>query len=177
MFLNALSTVSPRTQDGAVNVFVETPKDSPHKYDVDESGLFRIAIELPEGQRFPFSFGFVPNTKAPDGDALDIVLVTAGSVPAGALIEARLIGVLKMENDEGGRMARNDRVVAVANMSRIFANVQTLSDMREGFAWDIELFFHDYNRMIGRPFEIVGRGERDDAYAMLEEAEKAARDG
>ncbi|SHJ21427.1 inorganic pyrophosphatase [Palleronia salina] len=175
MFLQALDHVTSRTEGEAVNVFVETPKGSRHKYDVDASGLFRIALELPEGQTFPFSFGYVPNTKAPDGDALDIVLVTDGEVPAGALIEARLIGILKMENDEDGTMARNDRVVAVANLSRMFAHVQTLSDMREGFAWDMELFFRSYNDMIDRPFTVVGRGERDEAMKMLEQAEDAAR--
>lgn len=174
MFIDALRSASSRTERDAVNVFVETPKGSPHKYDLDESGLFRIAIELPEGQSFPFSFGFVPGTKADDGDPLDIILVTAGSVPAGALIESRLIGVLKMENDEGGEMARNDRVIAIANMSRIFSNVETLSDMRDGFAWDIELFFESYNRMIERPFNVVGRGEKDEAYKMLEYAEREA---
>ncbi|WP_422075615.1 inorganic diphosphatase [Tranquillimonas rosea] len=175
MFLDAINAASPRTENGAINVFVETPKGSRHKYDIDPSGLFRISLELPEGQIFPFSFGFVPATKAPDGDALDIVLVTAGGVPAGALIESRLIGVLKMENDEDGKMARNDRVVAVANMSRIFQGVDTLSQMRQGFAWDMEEFFHTYNRMIERPFNIVGRGEADEAMKMLGEAEAAAR--
>ena len=175
MFRDALRDVTPRTDDGAVNVFVETPKGSPHKYDLDASGLFRISIEMPEGVTFPCSFGFVPNTLAPDGDPLDIVLLTAGSVPAGALIESRLIGVLKMENDEDGSMARNDRVVAVANMSRFFRNVETLSDMRHGFAWDIEEFFETYNEMIERPFNVVGRGEADEAMRMLEEAERAAQ--
>ncbi|SLN55775.1 Inorganic pyrophosphatase [Roseivivax jejudonensis] len=175
MFNTAIETVPPRTDGGAVNVFVETPKGSRHKYDVDDSGLFRIALELPEGVTFPFSFGFVPNTLAEDGDALDIMLVTAGSVPAGALIESRLIGVLKMENDEDGTMARNDRVVAIANMSRIFGAVETLSDMRDGFAWDVEEFFDTYNRMIERPFRIVGRGESDEAMAMLDKAEERRR--
>lgn len=175
MFASALDQVSPRTESGAVNVFVETPKGSRHKYDIDKSGLFRIALELPEGVSFPFSFGFVPNTLAPDGDALDIILVTAGHVPAGALIESSLVGVLKMENMEDEGMRRNDRVVAVANMSRIFGGVETLSDMRDGFAWDIEEFFDTYNRMIGREFNIVGRGEADDAMKMLEQAEAAKR--
>lgn len=115
-----LKDVSPRNDDDTVNVFVETPKGSRHKYDIDDHGLVRIAIEMPEGVTFPCSFGFVPNTIAPDGDALDIVLLTAGEVPARSLIQARLIGVLKMENDEGGEMTRNDRVVAVATMSRVF---------------------------------------------------------
>lgn len=173
MFLEALKNAKSRTKNDDVNVFVETPKGSPHKYDLDESGLFRIAIELPEGQCFPFSFGFAPNTKADDGDPLDIILLTAGTVPAGALIEARLIGVLKMENDEDGKMARNDRVVAVANMSRVYKNIESLSNTREGFAWDIELFFENYNRMIDRPFKIVGRGDKEEAYRMLERAEQA----
>ena len=175
MFSQALQSVSPRTDDGAVNVFVETPKGSRHKYDLDASGLFRIALELPEGVTFPCSFGFVPRTRAPDGDPLDIVLLTAGPVPAGALIESRLIGVLKMENQESEGMRRNDRVVAVANMSRYFTNVESLADMRHGFAWDVEEFFETYNDMIERPFNVVGRGERDEAVRMLEEAEAAAR--
>ncbi len=175
MFTDALASVSPRTAEGAINVFVETPKGSRHKYDLDESGLFRIAIELPEGVTFPCSFGFVPNTCAPDGDPLDIVLLTAGSVPAGALIESRLIGVLKMENEESEGMRRNDRVVAVANMSRFFGGIETLADMRRGFAWDVEEFFETYNEMIERPFKVVGRGEREEAVRMLEAAEEAAR--
>jgi inorganic pyrophosphatase len=173
MFLEALRNAKPRAENGDVNVFVETPKGSSHKYDLDESGLFRIAIELPEGQTFPFSFGFVPGTKADDGDPLDIILLTAGAVPAGSLIESRLIGVLMMENDEGGEMARNDRVVAVANMSRIYRNIETLAHTRDGFSWDIELFFENYNRMIDRPFKIVGRGGKEEAYQMLEMAEQA----
>ncbi|SFD63762.1 inorganic diphosphatase [Roseivivax sediminis] len=175
MFSTAIRSVPSRTRDGAVNVFIETPKGSRHKFDIDDSGLFRIALELPEGVTFPFSFGFVPATLAEDGDALDIMLVTAGGLPAGALIDARLIGVLKMENDEDGTMARNDRIVAIANMSRIYEGVETMSEMRHGFAWDIEEFFDTYNRMIERPFRLVGRGEKDEAMAMLEAAEERHR--
>ncbi|SPJ23163.1 inorganic diphosphatase [Palleronia abyssalis] len=169
-----LKDVAPRNESGTVNVFVETPKGSRHKYDIDDHGLVRIAIELPEGVTFPCSFGFVPNTIAPDGDALDIVLITAGEVPARSLIEARLIGVLKMENDEGGEMKRNDRVVAVATMSRVFSEIKELEQMHSGFAWDIEEFFKTYNEMIERPFEVVGRGDAAEAHRMLEEAEAAA---
>jgi inorganic pyrophosphatase len=172
MFLEALKDAKSRTENGDVNVFVETPKGSSHKYDLDNIGLFRIAIELPEGQRFPFSFGFVPNTMADDGDPLDIILLTAGAVPAGALIEARLIGVLKMENDEGGKMVRNDRVVAIANMSRIYKDIGALSHTRDGFSGDIELFFENYNRMIKRPFNLVGRGDKEEAYQMLKRSEQ-----
>ena len=174
MPMTDLKDVAPRRSDETVNVFVETPKGARHKYDIDDHGLVRIALELPEGVSFPFSFGFVPNTIAPDGDALDIVLITAGEVPARSLIEARLIGVLKMENDERGEMTRNDRVVAVATMSRVFSEITELDQLHSGFAWDIEEFFKTYNKMIERPFKVVGRGDAAEAREMLDAAIDAA---
>lgn len=174
MFIDDLKSIPATNEDGTVNVFVETPKGSRHKYDIDDRGLMTIALELPEGVTFPFSFGFVPNTVCGDGDALDILLVTAGDVPSRSLIEARLIGVLKMSNDEDGEMTRNDRVVAVASMSRVFRHITELEDMRDGFAWDIEEFFDTYNRMIERPFKIEGRGGSDEAQKMLDDALEAA---
>jgi len=177
MFSDDLKSVPPRASDDTVNVFVETPKGSRHKYDIDDKGLVKIALELPEGVTFPFSFGFVPNTLAPDGDALDIVLITAGEVPARSLIEARLVGVLKMSNDESGEIVRNDRVVAVATMSRVFGQVHELEELRKGFAWDIEEFFDTYNRMIERPFDIVGSGDAEEARRMMAEAVEAAEAG
>ena len=175
MFADDLRTVPVRNDNGTVNVFIETPKGSRHKYDIDDRGLVKIALELPEGVTFPCSFGFVPNTLAPDGDALDIVLLTAGTVPARSLIEARLIGVLKMSNDEDGEMRRNDRVVAVATMSRVFSGVTELDQLRDGFAWDIEEFFETYNEMIERPFKVMGRGDASEAQEMLKEAEANAQ--
>jgi len=170
MFNEALKKATPRAENGAVNVFVETPKDSRHKYDLDQSGLFSISIEMPEGQAFPFSFGFIPGTEVADGDCLDVILITTGSAPAGALIQARLIGVLKMENDEEGEMVRNDRLVAVANMSRAYRHIGTLGDLHNGWVWDAEVFFETYNRMIERPFKIVGTGGISEACQMPEKA-------
>jgi inorganic pyrophosphatase len=170
MFHDALRSVPPRTECGSVNVFVETPMGSAHKYELDPSGLFKISLSLPDGLRFPFGFGFVPGTQAPDGDPLDILLLTDGPVPAGFLIDARLIGVLRMENEEDGEMVRNDRVVAVAHLSRVFADYEELGEMRSGFAWDMEQFFRSYNAMIGRRFEACGRGDAAEATRMLREA-------
>lgn len=170
MFHDALRAVPSRTEDGDINVFIETPMGSQHKYELDPSGLFKISLSLPDGMRFPFGFGFVPGTEVGDGDPLDILLLTDGPVPAGFLIDARLIGVLEMKNEEDGEMVRNDRVVAVARLSRIFSDYDELDQMRSGFAWDMERFFETYNAMIGRRFEVVGRGDAAKARRMLEEA-------
>ena len=163
-------SVSPRSGD-LVNVLIETPMHSRSKLDLDHrTGLLKWSLELPRGMTFPFSFGFVPGTRAEDGDPLDIVLLMGSPVPALTLVEARLIGVLKARQEEDGAMVRNDRVVAVAPLSRTFGDVEELEGAGDGLAWDLETFFDAYNRMIGRTFETVGRGTATDARKLLDEA-------
>lgn len=179
-FQDAINQLKPIDGDGNVTVVIETPKGSRQKYDIDhETGLFKWSLELPEGVTFPYSFGFVPNTLAEDGDPLDILLLLDGEVPPGTVVSARVIGVLQVEQDEGGDkgMVRNDRVVAVANLSRSFAGIEKMEQLRDGFAWDMEEFFGTYNRMIGRDFRIVGRTSADDARKQVERAIETATRG
>ena len=56
-------------ETGDILAIVETPKGSRNKYDYDpELMTFRLAGVLPAGSVFPFDFGFIPSTKADDGD-------------------------------------------------------------------------------------------------------------
>lgn len=172
LFMNAISELVPIDADGYINVLIETPKGSRQKYDLNHDlGLFQWSLELPAGMSFPYSFGFVPNTLAEDGDALDIILLLDGEVPQGTLVKAHAIGVLQMEQDEGeAGMVRNDRVIAVANLSHAFAGVRELDDMREGFMWDMEEFFLSYNRMLDRKIKIIDRGTASEADKLLKDA-------
>lgn len=173
---HALHTLTPRVGDGLIDVLIETPAGSRHKYEyLHDSGLFRYTLELPQGVRFPFGFGFVPNTLAEDGDALDVLLMVDGSVPQGTLVASRLIGVLQAEQDEGGEMVRNDRVIAVAEHSRTFSNIRSLEDSPEGLSWDLDEFFSTYNRMIEREFRVIGVKGKDAAEQALDDAIEKAR--
>ena len=49
------------------NVVIETRSPVKYAYDFD-TGLLKLDRALPEGMVFPFNFGFVPGTKAEDGD-------------------------------------------------------------------------------------------------------------
>jgi inorganic pyrophosphatase len=53
-------------------VVVETPKGSRNKFAYDPGQkVFVLSRVLPAGMVFPLDFGFLPQTKAPDGDPLD----------------------------------------------------------------------------------------------------------
>ena len=175
MYQDALRGVPARAdEDGHVHVFVETPAGSRHKLDLShETGLFEWSMELPMGSQFPYAFGFVPNTLAEDGDPLDILLLADPGIPAGTIVRSRLIGVLRVRQDESGSGeadTANDRVVAVPIMSNTFENVHDLPDLRDGFVDEIDSFFRRYNEMIGRAFDTDEPGGRDAAHALLDEA-------
>src|SRR6185436_14667007 len=99
-----------------VNVVIETPKGSRVKYTFDQkTGMLVLKKALPEGMMFPFNFGFIPGTKAEDGDPLDVLIVNEEALVPGCLVKARLVAIISAEQRErGGKTVRNDRLVAMA---------------------------------------------------------------
>lgn len=73
---------------------------------------------MPEGMLFPYDFGFVPSTKADDGDPLDVLVLSDAPLFPGCLVECTVIGVIEAEQQEQGRTNRNDRLIAFANQSQ-----------------------------------------------------------
>ncbi|WP_158586832.1 inorganic diphosphatase [Aurantiacibacter zhengii] len=166
-----LARIPARDKDGLLHAFIECPKGNGHKIDLDkELGLFRWALELPEGVTFPANFGFIPATMADDGDALDVLVLSGGALPSGTLVAVRPVAVLRMEQEENGEMVRNDRLVGVPPLSQSFGKVEKLADLRETMLWELGTFFRTYNRMIGRTINILDPGDEKDAQDLAEKA-------
>lgn len=89
---------------GVINVIVETPRGCRNKFKYDQKlGLYRLHSVLPAGAAFPYDFGFVPRTKAADGDPIDVLLLMDQPAFTGCVVAARLIGVIEAEQKEKGR--------------------------------------------------------------------------
>ena len=59
-----------------MNAIIETPKHSCHKYDlVAEYGIIAFSHTLPDKLEWPYDYGFVPQTLAPDGDPIDLLMI------------------------------------------------------------------------------------------------------
>jgi inorganic pyrophosphatase len=157
-----------------VHVVIDTPAGSRNKYKYDSAlGIFRVSRVLPAGSVFPYDFGSIPRTRAPDGDPLDVlVLGLAPSFP-GCLVTVRLVGVLRAEQVEAGRRLRNDRLIAVAETPVNRSRVKELRSLHPDELRDIEHFFESYNRRQRRSFRITGRGNARAAEASLERAVRA----
>ncbi len=143
---------------GYLNVVIDTPKGCRNKFAYDEAReAYVLKAVLPEGAVFPFDFGSVPGTKAEDGDPLDALILMEEPTFCGCLIEARPIGVIKArQGKNGGKLKRNDRLIAVATKSRIHSNIKSIKDLDSQLVKEIQHFFVSYNAERGKKFKIIG---------------------
>ena len=59
-----------------LRVIIETPKGSRNKFAFNpRQQVFELRRVLPAGMEFPYDFGFVPSTLAPDGDPTDVLVL------------------------------------------------------------------------------------------------------
>jgi inorganic pyrophosphatase len=173
--LMALPAIDPESR--RVNVIVETPKGCRNKYKYDEDlGLFRLHKRLPAGATFPFDFGFIPSTRADDGDAVDLLLLVDEPTPQGCLVTARLLGVLRAEQTEKGKTIRNDRLIGVAETDKIRPEERTLNDLSKRLLDQIEHFFVSYNQLEGRAFVVTARQGPAAARTLIEQGDQRYRD-
>src|SRR5580704_14286358 len=101
--------------EGLLQVVIETPKGSRNKFAFDpEQRVFSLKKVLPAGMTFPYDFGFLPQTLAPDGDPLDVLLLMDEPAYPGVVVRSRLLGVIEGEQLDGKNKIRNDRLLAVA---------------------------------------------------------------
>jgi inorganic pyrophosphatase len=137
---------------------VDTPKGSRNKYKYDETlGLYRLSKVLPLGLAFPYDFGFIPSTRAEDGDPLDVLLLGEEALFPGCLVTVRLVGVIQAEQTELGKTFRNDRLMGAIETSVNRPAIQTLEDLQPERLDEIESFFMAYNHLEGRHFKPLGR--------------------
>jgi len=116
--------------DDCVVVVIETPKGSSNKLAFEPRyGTFVLKRVLPAGEVFPFDFGFVPSTRADDGDPLDVLVLMDSPVVPGCDVPSRVIGVIEGEQTEDGKTERDDRLLAVAAKSSTHRSIHKLSDL------------------------------------------------
>jgi inorganic pyrophosphatase len=139
-----------------VRVVIETPKGSRNKYAFDpDQRVFTLKKVLPEGMVFPHDFGFVPSTKAEDGDPIDVLILMDEPAFPGCVVQARLVGIIEGEQKENGKKERNDRLLAVAESSHTHSDVHSIKDLNDSLLKEVEEFFVNYHENDGAKFKVL----------------------
>jgi inorganic pyrophosphatase len=161
--------------DGILQVIVETPKGSRNKFSFDErQKIFALKKVLPAGMMFPYDFGFLPQTLAPDGDPIDVLLLMDEPAFPGIAVRSRLIGIIEGEQVEGKKRIRNDRLVAIAEANHMYANIRKLKDLPDLFIRELEDFFVNFHRLEGKTYRLLGVRDTSVALRLIEKARRAS---
>jgi inorganic pyrophosphatase len=176
---NFLSSLPPRDEStGLVNVVIDTPRGSRNKYKYDEKlGCFKLSRILPKGFSFPYDFGSIPQTRAEDGDALDVLVMSEDPLCVGCLVTVRLLGVIAARQTEKGKTITNDRLIAAPQTPANKPGIRKLKDVEAETLRQLEHFFIAYNEAEGRRFEPTRRAGPAKAMQLLEAAQESYRQG
>jgi len=159
-------------------VIIETPKGSHQKFDYEpKSGSFLLSKLMPAGMVFPFDFGFLPGTVGDDGDPLDVMLISELNTFTGCGVGCRIIGGIKaQQRKKNGKITRNDRFIAVPEISLTYAKLNSLKDIPEKLLKEIEQFFVGYNLQAGKSFKIQGHINQDAALKLIDKGRRNNND-
>ncbi len=148
-----------------IYVVVEIPKKSRNKYEYDEKGGFvKLDRVLFSSLHYPGDYGFIPRTLHPDGDPLDVLVMTNEPTFASCVIEARPLGVFRLV-DKG---KADDKILAVPHTDPLFNDYHTLEDVPAHFMDEVEHFFRVYKDLEMAEVETKGWAGREEAYEEIE---------
>lgn len=153
------SSLPTRSTSGAFHVVVESPGGSRVKLRYDPKlRIFKLSRPLVIGLTYPYDWGFVPGTRAPDGDPLDAMVFCDTPTFPGVVIECRALGLIRLRQNRKGAAGRerNDRLIAVPSKSPRFGGYRTPADLPRRWREELEEFFLCATRFEDKDAEILG---------------------
>jgi inorganic pyrophosphatase len=168
--------LSPIDDNHRVQVIIETPKGSRNKYSFDpEQRVFALKKVLPAGMTFPYDFGFVPSTRAEDGDPTDVLVLMDEPAFPGCLLKCRVIGVIEGQQGKKKNAERNDRIIAIEEANHSYAHVHHVKELGKKFIKELEEFFVNYHDLQGKKYKILDVKGPTEARRRLEDGIRKLR--
>jgi inorganic pyrophosphatase len=160
--------------EGELRCVVEIPKGSRNKYEWDpELGAIKLDRFVSASVVYPTDYGYVPETLAPDGDPLDVLVCVSEPTFPGCVVLTKVIGLFKMSDEKGP----DDHVVCVPWNDPVWNTLNDVGDLPDLLRKEIGHFFDIYKDLDrDRHSEVRGWGDRQAALETIEKAQQAFRE-
>jgi len=134
-------------------VVIEITRGTQDKYEYDEKlDAIKLDRVLYGAQAFPFNYGFIPQTRADDGDHADAVVLSTNPLALGTVVTCRPIGLMEMIDSGEG----DSKIISVPIEDPRWKDVKTLNDLPEHFEKEIRNFFETYKVLQNKKVEVKG---------------------
>ncbi len=157
--------------DPTLTCIVEIPKGSRNKYEYDaELGGIKLDRFVSASVVYPTDYGFVPETLAPDGDPLDVLVCVSEPTFPGCIVPSKVVGLFKMADEKGP----DDHVVCVPINDPGWNFIEDVDDLPKLLRAEIGHYFDVYKDLdADRHSEVKGWGNRDEALETVRLAREA----
>jgi inorganic pyrophosphatase len=118
--------------------------------------VFTLAKPLMAGLAYPYDWGFIPSTKAEDGDPLDVLVIHDAQTYPGVVLRCRPIGILEVEQTSKESRERNDRVFAVPGRSPFETDLKDVRHLPSRAREGLEQFFLATDALEDKKLEFLG---------------------
>ncbi len=156
----------------ALIVRVEIPKGQRNKYEWDEE-LDAIVLDrlLFSSVSYPTDYGFIPGTRAADGDPLDAMVIVSEATFPGCVIRARPVALFAMSDEKGP----DEKVVCVPLSDPFWNTVESMADLPLALRNEIEHFFSIYKQPEGKHVQVEGWYPKERALEIIDESRARER--
>ena len=100
--------------------------------------------------------GFIPSTKADDGDPLDALIIHDAATYPGLILRCRPIGILEISQIKKGKKERNDRIFVVPDRSPFEADLTDITHLPERATKELERFFEATDALEDKELKFLG---------------------
>ena len=153
---------------------VEIPRGGRNKYEWDpELDAIKLDRFISASVVYPTEYGYVPETLAPDGDPLDVLVCVSEPTFPGCVIVTKVIGLFRMADEKGP----DDHVVCVPFNDPTWNTLEDVDDLPEQLRKEIGHFFDIYKDLDqDRHSEVKGWADRQAALETIEKAREMFRE-
>lgn len=159
--------------NNVVDAMIEIPLGSKNKYEMDiKTGRIKLDRVLYAAMMYPAEYGIIENTLAPDGDALDILVICSDATFPGCIVPARVLGYLDMIDN--GKL--DYKLIAVVDCDPRYDHYQQIEDINPFVLKEIANFFANYKVLQGVSVEVGNYHNAEEALRIIEESKEAYRE-
>ena len=160
-----------------IDAIVEVPRDSKVKYEFcKDTNKIRVDRILPSAYNYPFNYGYIEETIADDGDALDIIIINDQPIYPMSILKVRPIGVLLMKDGPNEDNLENDpKIIAVptSSVDKRYNNIDNISEMSDIDKLILKDFFSNYKNNENKVTRVDGFANKDVANEIIYRSSQA----